>query len=96
MEVSICEKFNEKWKEYLSEGYYGMDIESQEVSAYLDREFKHRLTKLNGFKFQQIKLKHGRARFYFWVDEDEDIDTFELELEIENNINHIIKTHNIV
>jgi hypothetical protein len=54
------EEFNEKWKDYLEEGHYGLDINNEEVVGFLDRIFVD-LTKIKGFQYAQIKQK-----FYFY------------------------------
>jgi len=56
-------QFNEKYKEYLEEGHYGLDIREEKVTKYLDSIFPE-LIKIEGFKYMQIKLKFGSTRFY--------------------------------
>ena len=56
-------EFNKKYKEYLEEEHYGLDIPYQSIIDYLDNMFKG-LTKIPGFKYTQIKEKFGTARFY--------------------------------
>ena len=51
-----AEQFNEKYKEYLEEGHYGMDIHYPSVIEYLDKVFQD-LIKIPRFKYSQIKLK---------------------------------------
>lgn len=57
------DEFNEKYKEYLEEGYYGLDIGIPSVIKYLDEMFEG-LIKIPGFKYTQIKEKFGLSRFY--------------------------------
>ena len=57
------EKFNEKYKDYLEEGHYGLDISYPAVVEYLDKIFQD-LIKIPGFKYSQIKLKFNSSRFY--------------------------------
>jgi hypothetical protein len=56
-------EFNEKWKEYLEEGFYGLAIDRPEIVEYLDNLFKD-LIHLPGFSYSQIKTKFGMARVY--------------------------------
>lgn len=56
-------EFNEKYKEYLEEGHYGLDINSPNIIKYLDELFQD-LIKIPGFKYSQIKEKFGSSRFY--------------------------------
>lgn len=57
------EEFNIKYKDYLEEGHYGLDINNQEVIKYLDNIFID-LIKIPGFKYTQIKIKFSSIRFY--------------------------------
>lgn len=50
--------FNEKYKDYLEESYYGLNFEHKESIIFLDNVMKD-LIKIPGFKYQQIKLKWG-------------------------------------
>jgi hypothetical protein len=58
-----AQEFNEKYKDFLEEGHYGLDIHIPVVIEYLDTVFKD-LTKIEGFKYSQIKLKFNMVRFY--------------------------------
>lgn len=57
------DQFNDKWKDYLEEGHYGLAIKSPEVIEYLDKVFED-LTKIPNFSFAQIKTKFGFSCFY--------------------------------
>ena len=56
-------EFNEKYKEYLEEGHYGLDISTPSIIKYLDEMFQD-LIKIPGFKYSQIKEKFNTSRFY--------------------------------
>ena len=56
-------EFNEKYKEYLEEGHYGLDISTPSIIKYLDEIFQG-LIKIPGFKYSQIKEKFNTSRFY--------------------------------
>jgi hypothetical protein len=56
-------EFNTKYKDYLEEGHYGLDIDDPSITNYLDNQFQQ-LIKINGFKYTQIKLKFNSCRFY--------------------------------
>ena len=56
-------EFNEKYKEYLEEGHYGLDISTPSIIQYLDEIFQG-LIKIPGFKYSQIKEKFSTSRFY--------------------------------
>lgn len=56
-------KFNEKYKDYIEKGFYGLEFDQELVTIFLDEVFQD-LIKIPDFKFSQIKLKFGYARFY--------------------------------
>ena len=50
-------EFNEKYKDYLEQGHYGLAIDIPSVTKFLDGIFSLVLIHLPGFKYSQIKLK---------------------------------------
>jgi hypothetical protein len=58
-----AKEFNTKYKEYLEEGHYGLDIHIPSVTRYLDEVFQG-LIKIPGFQYSQIKDKYFNCRFY--------------------------------
>lgn len=58
------EQFNEKWKDRLEDGHYGMSIEIPEVVRYMDREFTAEAVSNPTFTYSQIKIKYREARVY--------------------------------
>ena len=62
--IKTVDEFNEKYKDYLDEGHYGLAISTPEIITYLDDVFEHVLTKIPRFKYQQIKTKFNTTRFY--------------------------------
>ena len=84
------QEFNEKYKDYIEEGHYGMNIGEPSVLAYVDQIFND-LTQIPGFKYQQIKTKFGLARVYTNL---EDLMPFAgriINQELEEKINFILK-----
>ncbi len=61
--MKTVNEFNEKYKNYLEKGYYGLSLDKLEVIEYLDKEFQE-LIKIPGFKYHQIKSKFNSFRFY--------------------------------
>lgn len=57
-------EFNNKWKNYLNTGYYGLNINIPQVVEYLDSEFEKEIKINETFNYSQIKLKYGVARVY--------------------------------
>jgi hypothetical protein len=100
--MRTSKEFNEKYKEYLEEGHYGIDINEPSVLVYVDQIFND-LTKIPGFKYQQIKTKFALARVYTNLDEimpfvgriinqelEEKINfIFKVEFEVENRLNSL-------
>jgi hypothetical protein len=78
------EEFDDKWKDYLEEGHYGLAISTPEVITYVDEEFE-KLSLIPGFSFSQIKEKFGMARVYLAFGFSEEA------YELENGINNIFK-----
>ena len=84
------EQFNEKYKQYIPSGWYGLSFDIPEVTEYLDNIMQDLIT-IPGFKLFQIKLKFGMARFYFetsWISAHLEA---ALVFRIEDNINQLVK-----
>lgn len=74
-------EFNNKYKDYLEDKFYGLAIDIPTVVEFLDGIFED-LVKIPGFKYSQIKMKFGMARFYSTLNR-------ELSYLIEDEINLI-------
>ncbi len=61
--IMNIEQFNEKYKDFLEEGYYGLEFGDEEFIFWLDKQFLE-FIKVPGFKYSQIKSKFGMGRFY--------------------------------
>lgn len=88
--MRTSKEFNEKYKEYIEEGHYGMDINEPSVLAYVDQIFND-LIKIPGFQFSQIKTKYGMARVYTNLQEVMPFVSRIVEQELEEKINFILK-----
>ena len=88
--MRTSKEFNDKYKDYIEEGHYGMDINEPSVLAYVDQVFND-LTWIPGFKYQQIKTKFGLARVYTNLQEVMPFAGRILEQELEEKINFILK-----
>jgi hypothetical protein len=85
-------EFNEKYKQYIPEGWYGLEFNIVEVTDYLDKVMEE-LILIPGFELHQIKLKFNMARFYFetnWKDKSLEA---ALMIKIESRINELVKEH---
>ena len=58
-----AEEFNIKYKDYLENGHYGLDLHNPEAVEYLDNEFQE-FIKIPDFNYSQIKSKFSSFRFY--------------------------------
>lgn len=88
--MRTSKEFNEKYKEYIEEDHYGMDINEPSVLAYVDQIFND-LKQIPGFQFSQVKTKFGLARVYTNL---EDVLPFVgriINQELEEKINFILK-----
>lgn len=56
-------EFNNKYIDYLEEGYNGLSLEDNNMIEYLDKEFQE-FIKIPGFRYSQIKQKFEWFRFY--------------------------------
>ena len=59
----IVNEFNEKYKDYLEEGHYGLDVHDKDFIEWLDKKFEE-FIKEPLFKYSQIKEKFWMGRFY--------------------------------
>jgi hypothetical protein len=84
------QEFNEKYKQYIPEGWYGLSFDIPEVTIYLDGVMQDLIT-IPRFELYQIKLKFGMARFYFGSIWKEKHLQLALEFAIEKRINEIVK-----
>lgn len=85
-------EFNQKYKDYLEEGHYGLDINIPSVIEYLDSIFDKGLVNIPGFKYYQIKLKFNMARFYFDTDLPNTLEVI-ISNGIEEKINKLVKEY---
>jgi hypothetical protein len=83
-------EFNDKYKNYIEEGHYGMDINEPSVLTYVDQIFND-LIQIPGFKYQQIKTKFGLARVYTNLDDLLPFVGRIINQELEEKINFILK-----
>ena len=86
------QEFNEKYKPYIPEGWYGLGFSIPDVTDYLDKEMED-LILIPGFELHQVKLKFNMARFYFQTNwKDKGLEAV-IENKIENKINELVKQY---
>lgn len=61
--IQTAEQFNQKYRDYLIEGYSGLQFSVPEATEYLDKQMQE-LIKIPGFKYNQIKAKFNWFCFY--------------------------------
>ena len=88
--MRTADEFNEKYKEYIEEGHYGMEIGEPSILIYVDQIFND-LIKIPGFQFSQVKTKYGLARVYTNLDDTLPFVGRIINQELEEKINFILK-----
>jgi hypothetical protein len=84
------QEFNTKYKQYIPEGWGGLEFDIPEVTDYLDSIMDYGLVNLPDFKLHQIKLKFGMNRFYFETSmENKKLEAI-IEFGIEQQVNNIL------
>ena len=78
-----ADNFNKKYKQYIPEGWYGLEFDIPVVTDYLDKVMQDLIT-IPGFELHQIKLKFGGIRFYCGSQIIEDL--HDVEYLIDNNL----------
>jgi hypothetical protein len=86
-----AQEFNQKYKQYIPENWYGLQFDILEVTEYLDAVMQDLIT-IPGFELHQVKIKFGMARFYFETNWHNKHLEGALVFNIENKINQIVKS----
>jgi len=77
--LKSSKEFNEKYKDFLEENYYGCSLDLPEALEYLDVKFQE-FVKRPDFKYHQIKSKWNYFCFYAKGLSNEERSEVELEL----------------
>ena len=85
----LMTEFNEKYKEFLSLGYSGLEIDNELVIKFLDQIFENYLTKIEDFRYYQIKIKFNSIRFYSSLDTNNILGSALIDL-IEDKISNLL------
>ena len=83
-------QFNEKYKQWIPEGWSGLDFDIPEVTEYMDLVMQD-MTVIPGFELHQIKLKFDWPRFYFATDFKDKGTELAIAVRVQEQINAIIK-----
>ena len=84
-------QFNEKYKQWIPEGWSGLDFDIPEVTEYMDTVMQD-MTLIPGFELHQIKLKFDWPRFYFATDFKDKGLELAIAVKVQERINAIIKS----
>lgn len=84
-----AQEFNNKYKDFLEKGHYGLDVHNEDFINWLDKKFQE-FIKVPNFSYSQIKEKFWKGRFYCKGL------TREQEQEVENKITSLYTQTNII
>ena len=85
------QEFNLKYKQWIPEGWSGLDFDVPQVTEYLDQVMQD-LVLIPGFELHQIKLKFDWPRVYFTTDFKDKGLELAIAVKIQEQINAIIKS----
>jgi len=83
-------EFNAKYKQWIPEGWSGLDFDILEVTEYMDQIMQDMIL-IPGFELHQIKLKFDWPRFYFTTDFKDKGTELAIAVKVQERINAIIK-----
>jgi hypothetical protein len=84
------EQFNEKYKQYIPFGWYGLSFDIPEVTEYLDIVMQDLIT-IPGFELLQVKLKFDWPRFYFTTNFKNKSLELAIAVKVQEDINKLLK-----
>lgn len=82
------EEFNLKYKQWIPEGWFGLEFDEPKVTEYLDKEMQD-LIMIPGFELHQIKLKFDWPRFYFTTNFKNKGTELAIAMRIQEDVNKI-------
>jgi len=83
-------EFNRKYKQYIPQGWDGLEFDVPEVTDYLDRIMQDMIL-IPGFELHQIKLKFDWPRFYFTTDFKDKGLELAITVKVQEQIRKLIK-----
>ena len=84
------QEFNLKYKQWIPQGWSGLDFDMPQVTEYLDQVMQD-LVLIPGFELHQIKMKFDWPRFYFTTDFKDKGLELAIAVKVQERINTIIK-----
>ena len=83
-------EFNHKYKQYIPQGWSGLEFDIEAVTDYLDRIMQDMIL-IPGFELHQIKLKFDWPRFYFTTDFKDKGLELAITVKVQERISKLIK-----
>ena len=83
-------EFNHKYKQYIPQGWSGLEFDIEAVTDYLDRIMQDMIL-IPGFELHQIKLKFDWPRFYFTTDFKDKGLELAITVKVQEQIRKLIK-----
>ena len=84
------EEFNHKYKQWIPEGWSGLDFDIPEVTEYMDKTMQDMIL-IPGFELHQIKMKFDWPRFYFTTDFKDKSLELAIAVKVQEEISKLIK-----
>ena len=84
------EEFNAKYKQWIPQGWSGLDFDMPQVTEYLDQVMQD-MIRIPGFELHQIKMKWDWPRFYFATEFKDKGLELAIAVKVQERINTIIK-----
>jgi hypothetical protein len=84
------EQFNEKYKQYIPSGWFGLSFDIPEITEYLDSVMQDLIT-IPGFELLHVKLKFDWPRFYFTTNFKNKSLELAIAVKVQEDINKLLK-----
>ena len=84
------QEFNAKYKQWIPQGWSGLDFDMPQVTEYLDQVMQDMIM-IPGFELHQIKMKWDWPRFYFATSFKDKGLELAIAVKVQERINTIIK-----
>jgi hypothetical protein len=88
-------EFNEKYKQWIPDGWSGLDFDKPEVTEYMDKTMQD-MVLIPGFELHQIKMKWDWPRFYFTTAFKYKAFELAIAMRVQEDINRIMKGEEVV
>ena len=84
------EEFNHKYKQWIPEGWSGLDFDIPEVTEYMDKIMQDMIL-IPGFELHQIKMKRDWPRFYFTTGFKNKETELAIAVKVQEEISRLVK-----